>query len=220
MANLLSSTQLSMVFFFLHSDFIFTHILHLGTPCDAQGYDLPPNTPPPPPPPKSMDDYSPYAGRAEFEMADFIFHDVEMSAGKISRHMDLLAALYPDSEPPFANEKDLYTTIDETLQGDVPWKSFEVVYTGNIEEENPPPWKTATYDVWHRDILQVMESQIGNPDFAKEMDYAPKRVYKNAKRQYTDLLSGNWAWEQAVSVYYMLQVPVNGATLGSDCERP
>jgi hypothetical protein len=46
-----------------------------------------------------------------------------------------------------------------------------------------------------------MESKISNPNFAKEMDYAPKQVYKNAKQQYTDLMSGNFSWEQAVSAW-------------------
>lgn len=150
-------------------------------------------------PPKEKDDYSPYESRTHFEMADFLYREVEMSAGKINRHMELLAALYPEPGPPFADSEDLYATIDATPLGDQPWKCFEVVYTGDVEPENPPPWKTATYEVWHRDVLQVMEAQIGNPDFAKEMDYSPKRIYKNTKRQYTDLMSGNWAWEQAVS---------------------
>jgi hypothetical protein len=112
--------------------------------------------------------------------------------------MELLAAMYPDSEPPYADVKEMYNQIDKIKFGDAPWKSFEVVYSGTIED-NPPAWKTATYEVWHRDPLCVMENQISNPSFATEIDYAPKQVYKDGKRQYTDLMSGNWAWGQAVS---------------------
>ncbi|KAF8954136.1 hypothetical protein BDZ97DRAFT_1928684 [Flammula alnicola] len=53
------------------------------------------------------------------------------------------------------------------------------------------------FEVWFRDVLQVLENQIGNPDFKGEMDYAPKRVSRNRKRWYRDLMSGNWSWEQA-----------------------
>jgi Plavaka transposase len=131
-------------------------------------------------------------------MADFLFREVQMSGNKVDRHMELLAALYPDTEPPYVDAKDMYNQIDEISFGDSPWKSFEVEYSGHIEDNNPPAWKTATYEVWHRDPLRVMENQIGNPDFSKEMDYAAKQVFKDGKRQYTDLMSGNWAWDQAV----------------------
>jgi hypothetical protein len=58
---------------------------------------------------------------------------------------------------------------------------------------------TAVYDVWYRDPLLVLEQQIANPDFAGEFDFTPKRIFDiNDKRQYTDLMSGNWCWEQAV----------------------
>ncbi|KAF8997257.1 hypothetical protein BDQ17DRAFT_1391906 [Cyathus striatus] len=43
-----------------------------------------------------------------------------------------------------------------------------------------------------------MESQIGNPDLAREMDFAPKHVKgKDEQCQYCDFMSGNWAWDQA-----------------------
>jgi Plavaka transposase len=134
-------------------------------------------------------------------MAEFLFRQVEMSASNINHHMDLLAALYPDKDPPYANTDDLYATVDATQAGDAPWSSFKVSYTGHIPEENPPCWKTATYEVWHRDVLTVMEHQLGSADFVGEIDYAPKRVFSlDGRRQYMDLMSGNWAWQQAVSI--------------------
>lgn len=55
------------------------------------------------------------------------------------------------------------------------------------------------FEVWFRDPLLVMESQIGNRDFGNEMDYAPKRVFsQTGTRQFCDLMSGDWAWNQAV----------------------
>lgn len=54
--------------------------------------------------------------------------------------------------------------------------------------------------MWYRDPLEVMEAQISNPEFVGEIDYASKRVYGKISnlQQYTDLMSGNWAWEQGV----------------------
>ncbi|KAH9018135.1 hypothetical protein EDB84DRAFT_1627433 [Lactarius hengduanensis] len=61
-----------------------------------------------------------------------------------------------------------------------------------------PPWMNDLYEIWFRDPLQVIEAQIGNPEFDGMMDFSPKRVYFRGKRQYEDLMSGNWAWDQAV----------------------
>lgn len=123
-----------------------------------------------------------------------------MSGKKIDRLMDLWAAQHPDDPPPFSTAKDLYETIDSTALGDIPWQAFSVTYEGELPKDKPVPgWMTAKYEVWFRDPLQVIENQLGNPDFAGEIDYAPKQVFgKNKKRQFMDLMSGNWAWEQAV----------------------
>jgi hypothetical protein len=135
-----------------------------------------------------------------------------MSGKKIDTLMDIWAecnGLYDDdgmeaddkAAPPFADKRDLYGAIDAIKDGAIQWQSLSVKYD-RVLPENPPSWMTATYDVWYRDALEVMEYQIGNPDFANEFDFAPKQVFdiKN-KRQYTDLMSGNWAWEEAVRTY-------------------
>ncbi|KAF7310321.1 hypothetical protein MIND_00406200 [Mycena indigotica] len=110
--------------------------------------------------------------------------------------MQLLAALYPENHPPFANDEDLYATIDSIPLGDIPWQSFSVKYTGELPDD-PPTWMTDTYEVWFRSPLDIFEKQLGNPDFKDEMDWAPKRVYRDGKRQYTDVFSGNWVWRKA-----------------------
>ncbi|KAF8961217.1 hypothetical protein BDZ97DRAFT_1664537, partial [Flammula alnicola] len=174
-----------------------THPILDGTPCDAEGNDLQDGSPPPPRSHRAPEDFSPFTGRAEFEFAEFLYTHEEMSAGKIDRLMNLLASLY-DQPPPFADHKELYSIIDSVQQGDVPWDSFSIAYNGPRPEEGPvPPWMDQKFEVWFRDVLQVLENQIGNPDFKGEMDYAPKRVSRNRKRRYRDLMSGNWSWEQA-----------------------
>ena len=77
-----------------------------------------------------------------------------------------------------------------------------------LEESEPvdPPFNSARHmqsviDSIPRNPLEVMEGQIGNPDFKGEIDYAPKQVLgKDGKRQFTDMMSGDWSWEQAVSI--------------------
>lgn len=101
--------------------------------------------------------------------------------------------------PPFNNATDLHETIDATELGEVPWQAFSVSYAGELPSASPTPaWMTAKYEVWFRDPLQVCENQLSNPDFATEMDWAPKRVFKKGKREYCDFMSGNWSWEEAV----------------------
>jgi Plavaka transposase len=49
------------------------------------------------------------------------------------------------------------------------------------------------------DPLKIAEGQLSNKDFASEMDYSPKQVFsEGGRRQYSNFMSGNWAWQQAV----------------------
>ncbi|KAJ3510664.1 hypothetical protein NLJ89_g4545 [Agrocybe chaxingu] len=168
-----------------------------GTPCDLDGFDVPVGSDPPPR--NQLNDFFPFEQRADFEFAEFLYKDVEMSAGKIDRLLELLAALYPERTPHVADHKELYAMIDSIKQGDVAWDSFSVQYNGvQPSTDAPRPlWMGQTYEVWFRDPLKILENQIGNADFKGEMDYAPKRVFHKGKRRYQDLMSGNWAWEQA-----------------------
>jgi Plavaka transposase len=129
-----------------------------------------------------------------------------MSARKIDQLLTILGSLY-DAEPPFMSHRELYSTIDAIKQGEIPWNSFSVAYSGVRPQQNAPAWMDASYEIWFRSPLQVLEGQIANPEYNDMMDFTPKRVYHEAKRQYTDLMSGNWAWDQAVCRAMALLVP-------------
>jgi hypothetical protein len=157
------------------------------------------------PPPKYTDaadvDWTPYSNRIDFEFAEFVFRQNQMSADHIDTLLDLWAAslFKHDDHPPFANHKDLYSTIDATPRGDVPWQSFSVSFTGAIPDGEVPPWMNANYDVWFRDPRTVIQNMVGNPDFDGEIDYAPIRQFEaNGERRFKDFMSGDWAWKQAV----------------------
>ncbi|KAF8992148.1 hypothetical protein BDQ17DRAFT_1392882 [Cyathus striatus] len=181
-----------------------------GTPCDEDGYDLPEGAPPPPPPPHSVNiemPASPFRSAEEFELADLIFNKIHMSATEINSLMDIWTRLNEQdgavengasSDAPFSSTNDLYDTIDSITLGDIPWQAFTMQHTGETIDQNSPSWMTHTYEVWFCDPLSVMESQIGNPDLAREMDFAPKQVKgKDEQQQYCNFMSGNWAWDQA-----------------------
>lgn len=178
----------------------------IGTPCDENGDDIPPDAPPPPGETnREPNDWTPYESRTQFETANFLFKQTQMSAGDIDFLFNLWAAtLAPyDDNPPFANHTDLYSTIDATTLGDVAWDTFSLKYNGEIPEGQTPPWMLSEYDVWFRDPRSLVHNLISNPDYNNEFDYSPIREFDaEGKRRYQDFMSGNWAWKQAVGFWF------------------
>lgn len=168
-----------------------------------------------PPPPRSLagvGDWSPYSSRLEFECADFLFKRTQMSQSYVDELLELWAAsLVPlGGTPPFADFKDLFAVIDSTSLGDAPWMSMKARYKGDFPPD-APSWMTTEYEISYRDTLVCARHMVGNPDFAKEFDVAPYREYNaSLTRRYTNLMSGDWAWEQAVRnfspIFYQLPV--------------
>ncbi|KAJ6620106.1 hypothetical protein B0H10DRAFT_2362631 [Mycena sp. CBHHK59/15] len=159
-------------------------------PCDRDGNFLLPNTPPPSPARPPANDFTPYSRRDDFELADLLYRRVQMSAGAINELMQNWAARPGTPDPPFTDQEDLYNTIDAT-------ESFTVCYNRSISPDDVTPWKTQEYVVHFRDPRKVLQQQLANPDFNSQMDFAPKQVFVDGKREYEDFMSGNWAWRQA-----------------------
>ncbi|MGH7239750.1 MAG: hypothetical protein ACREHG_06745 [Candidatus Saccharimonadales bacterium] len=173
-----------------------------GRPCDENGNYLAAGAPASPFPDKSPIDWSPFTSRIAFQMAELLYKDIQMSAGHINNLIDLWAAslLKHGGLAPFKSHRDLYQMIDEAKIGDTPWSCFKVKHQGEIPAD-PPSWMTTDYDVWYRDPHKVIKNMVANTDFNGEMDTAPIRVYdKNGDRQYHNFMSGDWAWQQAVSI--------------------
>lgn len=171
--------------------------------CNKDGEFLPDDAPPPPSHDRASTDFSPFESRIQFEVADFLYRRAQMSAKKINELMQLWAAtLDEDREPPFAGSAHLQETIDEIVNGDVTWEQFSVRWKGSVAPTTPLlSWQVREYTVLFRDPRLVLRNQLGNPDFARDIDFVPKRVYgPNGKRVYKDFMSGDWVWEQAVSV--------------------
>jgi Plavaka transposase len=187
-----------------HCFYSFKLVYFTGIPCDENGDYLPPGAPPPffPDPPPT--DWSPFKSRIHYETAELIYQGIQISAPKINNLLDLWAAslLKLGGEPLFTSHRDLYKTIDEAKSGDVPWKSFNLKYQGPIPDNSvPPSWMTDQFEVWYRDPHEVVKNMLANTDFVGEMDTTPFREYDgNGERRYHDFMSGDWAWQQAVSV--------------------
>jgi len=180
--------------------------LHVGQICDEGGNNIPLDTPPPPRgSDKGPDDWTPYNNRLQFEVADFLFRQNQMSAGHINFLLGLWAASLAthDDESPFSKARHLYNTIDLTPLGDVTWESFALLYNGRRPVQNIPSWMQAEYDVWFRDPRTLVHNLLSNPDFKSGFDYAPfqERTTVGVHR-FQDFMSGNWAWKQAVGLQY------------------
>lgn len=156
-------------------------------------------------------DWEPFENRLRFEWADFIFRRSKMSKANTHYILQLLATTLrlqgdDDGSSIFKSIRELYDTIDSVKAGDVSWQSCRIRYRGDVND-NSPIWMTEEHEVWFRDPLEVVTRILANPDFNGHMDYTPYREYgpdlegTGTQRRWKDFMSGDWAWEQAVSVF-------------------
>lgn len=176
-------------------------------PCNTDGIFLLPGTLPPPLENVATDDWTPFHNRTEFETAEFLYMQNQMPAGQINRLLDLWVSTLAkhNDKPPFADHRDLHNVIDSSPFGDMNWQNFTVTYDGERPEDGTKPWMDDKYEVWFRDPCEVVRNMLANPTYASEIDYCPYREYstKGNKRQWKDFMSGDWAWDQAVSAVFI-----------------
>jgi len=182
---------------------LFNHINSCSArPCDIHGNFLNDDEPPPAPAAHDPTDWTPFDSQLQFETADFLFRHAKMSAGNIDQLLKLWEAgtVAFGGEPPFVDHTDLYDTIDGIPVGGILWQDFAVTYTGLRPETNVPPWMEQTYEVYFRDPRQLFVNMLDNSTFAEDFDYTPMQVFDiNGSRRYKHFMSGDWAWNQAVS---------------------
>ncbi|KAJ7800738.1 hypothetical protein B0H14DRAFT_3784803 [Mycena olivaceomarginata] len=174
-------------------------------PCDVDGEYLPPFSipPPPPQPPANGQDpaaWAPFGSREEFDFANFHFVKLQSSAADINTALDLWAAsiMRYGGTVPWRNSDELYATIDEIQSGHMPWKTYQMRYTGPLPAGTPPKWMTQIYEVCTRDLRAVLHHQLATTSFKDDVDMIPYRQYNHArKRVWSNLMSGDWAWKQA-----------------------
>ena len=126
-----------------------------------------------------------------------------MSGGQIDKLMDIWAA-HERGAPPFASNKELYNLIDDIF----PEETWQCLSTTHIDaaglvdgDSSVPTWKRGTYDMWIEDPKALLQKQLSNPEMKDFIDYAPHQVFgNNHQRVWSDFMTGNWAWEQCVSL--------------------
>jgi len=173
----------------------------VGEPCDSNGGPLDPESPPPVAKPKDMTDWTPYGSCVAFKLADFIYRRNQMSAGDFNMLCKLWGAtLLPhDDTLPFSNHSELCQTINETPVRGVAWETISLSYSGP-QPDDAPLWMESTHKIWFRDPRLLFKGMLENPEFQDFFDYAPLRQYDaHGGHQYENVMSGNWAWKQAVS---------------------
>lgn len=151
-----------------------------------------PNSPPPDWETPARNDFSPFESKESFLLADLLFQRTQMPQGQIDDLMQNWARTLPlGQDPPFADVRDLYETIDAIELGNVKWQSFSISFCPKEgEEANDTPWKLKSYDVWYRDPWEILKGQLSNCDFAGEIDFAAKKVIdaKTKIRRFQDFM--------------------------------
>ena len=166
-----------------------------------------------PPPEETTDNsWAPFGSHDEFELADLLFRRSEMSKSNIDDLLHILQsrAVREGGTAPFKNCAELYDTIDSITDGEVPWDSFTVQYTGPRPEMNIPEWMDEKYKVFYRNPHEVIKSMLGNKAFHGNFDYTPYRQYENGQRVWCDFMSGNFSWKQAARIFPYLHAPYLG----------
>lgn len=175
-----------------------------GLPCDIHGRFLPPGTHARPPPATERTDWTPFNSRVGFELASLLFKDAELSRPHIDRLMELWSAsmIEVGGIAPLASSEDLLRQIDRIKLGHIPWKSFTAAYPSD-QPVGPecPVWMREKYEVWYRDPREIVHGILGNPEFSGGIDYIPYRDFTNGQRRWSEFMSGDWAWQQAVCIH-------------------
>ena len=82
----------------------------------------------------------------------------------------------------YKTSRELNAIVDQ-LPGRPKFKKSEVTMAGEA------------FDIWHRDILECIQTLIGDPEFVGKLKLAPERHYTDKdrlNRVYSDVHTGKW----------------------------
>ena len=179
--------------------------ISIALPCDIQGNFISEYSKPPPPdcPDKAQNNpWHPFEDHLAFDWAHYHFVELQSSERKINKGLDLWLAtilkLGNDTPPPWSSAQEMYNTIDAIQEGDAPFMTIHIKYSGPIGH-NPPRWMTERYELCTRDSKVLLKHQLATTDFDGAFDTKPYRQfdYKN-DRVWSNLMSADWAWSEAV----------------------
>ncbi|KAH9010812.1 hypothetical protein EDB84DRAFT_1590797 [Lactarius hengduanensis] len=91
----------------------------------------------------------------------------------------------------YRNTRELNNIIDRELPGRPPFKCWDLLIGGE------------TLHFYYRDIIQCLRSLYGDPEFARDMVFAPERHYTKRDRTcrvYSEMHTGDWWWAVQTSL--------------------
>jgi hypothetical protein len=176
-------------------------------PCSANGICLPRHTPPAPR--DSTHDWTPFEDLESFEFANYEFVKRGSSAEDINTALHTWASrstkLSGMDTSPFKDHDDMMKTIDSISYGECSWSSFEAQHGGPVNNSSPP-YMLASWTVHCRDTLEVVRSMMDNREldghfnYVARQDFVPVTGEPNKwQREFSDVMSGDWAWQESVS---------------------
>lgn len=151
--------------------------------------------------PKANNDWFPFKSQVAFELTECLYTKAELSQRKIDKLLELWAATLVlfGHDPPILNHQHLHQQINAIKVGDVKGENTTLKYDGPLPiTTHPPEWMTTEYDVWHRNPHKVIKNVLANPNLNNHVDYAAYQEFNDEKRQYGNMMSGDWVWRQSV----------------------
>jgi Plavaka transposase len=183
--------------------------LCLARPCAADGsfLDDPISEPEPAQPHNAIPDnlWAPFPDRLAYDWAQYHYVRLQSSEDEIYEGLDLWRAMvikheveHSSHHVPWRNASDLYETLNSIKVGAVGWKTFKLYYSGP-KLPTPPQWMEESYDLNVRDVLLVLEHQIGTTKFDGQFEHTPYAEYDHTGScVFSNLMSGYWAYHEAV----------------------
>ena len=151
---------------------------------------------------KEDNTWHPFEDRLAFDWAYYHFTELQSSKREINKGLDLwLAAKLKagDNTPlPWSSPEEMCQTINSIQEGDAPFKTIHFKYSGPIPP-NPPNWMTEMYELCTRDSEILLHHQLATTDFANTFTPRPYHQFDHrGDRVFSNLMSGDWAWKEAV----------------------
>ncbi|KAF8149101.1 hypothetical protein B0H34DRAFT_791595 [Crassisporium funariophilum] len=176
-------------------------------PCNINGTFLPPSTQPPPCAAPNVTEnkcWHPFEDRLAFDWAYYHFVELQSSACKIGKGLDLWLAerlkAGNDTPLPWSKADDMYETIDSIQEGDAPFITVELNYNGPLGDR-PPKWVTQSYELCLRDSRRLLHNQLATTDFNNQFNPKPYRQFDSkGDRIWSNLMSGDWVWNEADTI--------------------
>ena len=135
----------------------------------------------------------PFDTKAQFEIADLLYHCAEASTSNIDSLFEIWAQSVHEFNAfaPFKDHNDMYATINSSVLRDVPW---QCMVTGVPEDIDKcvPSWMWTSYEVWYHDPEIVVSNMLSNTDFDGQFDMCPYiKLDEEGNHQWSNVMSGN-----------------------------